>query len=272
MQHISLYTPASPHAAAPAMVAALADLDDREAGAVRLSLRQMLASENFAKAQRMSRLITFLVETELSGEAARLNEYVVGIEVFDRDARSYSTCEDPIVRVQMGRLRERLANYHAHAGASSAYRFSVPLGSYGPVIERAGAPVSAHDGAMLLSVIPLVSCNPERDACAFTQGLNEELAFRLFHAFSQRFVPHHFAQTQASPGKPQRVTHVLEGSVRASPTGARISLRVIDIGAGCVTWCEQFDRVGQCDMPAQEEVANTVCGALQQFFCGRHER
>ncbi|MBJ7313509.1 hypothetical protein H7U20_25390 [Rugamonas sp. CCM 8940] len=242
------------------------DIDDGEACAIRLSLQQLLASINFSKAQRMSRLITFLIEAELMGETASLCEYAVGMEVFDRDARSYSTCEDPIVRVQMGRLRERLAHYYAQAGAASAYRFSVPLGSYRPIIARVTPGGKALDEAMLLSVVPLVNCNPGRDASAFTQGLNEELAFRLFHAFSHRIVPNHFAQSQALTGKARKITHVLEGSVRAAAAGARVSLRVIDVAAGCMSWCEQFDRDGPCDLAGQEALAGMACSALQLCF------
>ncbi len=219
----------------------------------------------------MSRLISFLVDAVLMGEAGRLNEYAVGIEVFDRDARSYSTCEDPIVRVQMGRLRERLANYYANAGAASAYRFSVPLGSYRPIIARAPSTTGDDDAPGLLSVVPLVNCNPGRTACAFTHGLNEELAFRLFHAVPQRVVPDHFTQTQTLAGKAQRITHMLEGSVRVSASGVRVCLRVIDVGAGCVTWCEQFDRNGRCDLAGQEELAHRACCALQQFFGRRFD-
>ena len=214
----------------------------------------------------MSRLITYLIEAELMGDTARLCEYAVGIDVFDRDARCYSTCEDPIVRVQMGRLRERLANYYAQTGAASSYRFSVPLGSYRPVIERMSPRPEAQNGALLLSVVPLVNCNPGQEAAAFAQGLNEEFAYRLFRTFARRIVPNHFAQSQASTGNAANITHVLEGSVRIAASGARVSVRVIEVAAGCVCWSEQFDRDGPCDLAAQEALSGTACSALRAFF------
>lgn len=267
MQHTTI--PATFHPRFAAQVDPLPasrEVDDDRAREVREALAHLLASENFSRAQRMSRLITFLIESELRGDTERLSEYGLGIEVFDRDVRAYSTCDDPIVRVQMGRLRERLAAYYAHSGAAAAYRFSVPLGSYRPIIARGATRGGVSDDALLLSIVPLVSCNPERRARTFTQGLNEELAYRLFRAFPQRIIPDHFAQSQAAEGKTSRITHVLEGSVRVSDGAVRVFLRVIDVGAGCVRWCEQFDREGTAGMLGQEELAHAACCALQHFF------
>lgn len=267
MQHFSLPSPPSERFTEVARGTPTGtDIDDGDTGAIRLSLRQLLASEHFSKAQRMSRLITFLVEAELTGDTAKLCEYAVGIEVFDRDARSYTTCEDPIVRVQMGRLRERLAGYYAQAGTALPYRFSVPPGRYRPIIARVTPGREARDEAMLLCVVPLGNCNPGREAAAFTQGLNEEIAFRLFRAFSHRIVPHRFARSPSLNGTSRKITHVLEGSVRAAGAGVRVSLRVIDVTAGCMCWCEQFDRDGPRDLAGQEALADMACSALQVFF------
>ena len=53
---------------------------------VRRQLDRLLASAGFANAGRMSRFLKFVVEQTLAGEGERLKEYVIGVEVFDRDA------------------------------------------------------------------------------------------------------------------------------------------------------------------------------------------
>jgi hypothetical protein len=77
---------------------------------IRAELERILASKGFATAGRLSRLLRYVVDQTIAGEADRLKEYAVGVEVFDRDA-SYDTRLDSIVRVEAGRLRRRRGAY-----------------------------------------------------------------------------------------------------------------------------------------------------------------
>lgn len=56
----------------------------------------------------MSRLLAYLVERAITDCARDTSEYAIGIGVFDRDPLHYSPGEDPVVRVQVGRLRTKL--------------------------------------------------------------------------------------------------------------------------------------------------------------------
>ena len=121
-------------------------------------LQRVLASPFFIKAPRMSALLSFLVTRTLDGLAATLNEFTIGAEVFRRVARDFDTTIDPVVRVQMGRLRERLARYDAMPGSCGQARIVIPPGSYVPVLTApVGAPLSVP-----LSVPPV---RPRRCWC-----------------------------------------------------------------------------------------------------------
>jgi len=100
---------------------------------VRRQLDRLLASAGFANAGRMSRFLKFVVEKTLAGEGERLKEYVIGIEVFDRDA-SYDPRLDSIVRVEAARLRAKLAEYYAGEGRSDAIVLTLPKGGYAPIL------------------------------------------------------------------------------------------------------------------------------------------
>ncbi|MDR3698927.1 MAG: hypothetical protein P4L56_04780 [Candidatus Sulfopaludibacter sp.] len=100
---------------------------------VRLQLERILASPQFVAAQRRSRLLRFLVEHSLAGEADDLKESVIACEVFDRSA-GHDPKVDSLVRVEMGRLRSRLIEYYADAGKNDAVRIEIPVGSYAPVV------------------------------------------------------------------------------------------------------------------------------------------
>ena len=79
----------------------------------------------------------------LAGDADQLKEFAVGVEVFDRDEK-YDPRLDSIVRVEAGRLRNRLDEYYNGEGAASAMRISLPRGGYSAQFEpRASAPVSS---------------------------------------------------------------------------------------------------------------------------------
>jgi hypothetical protein len=85
---------------------------DQEAGAVRHQLEGILASSGFAKKDRLSRFLCFVVERKLAGRAHELKETVIGFEVFERPA-NYNPKQDAIVRTEAGRLRARLAEYYS---------------------------------------------------------------------------------------------------------------------------------------------------------------
>jgi TolB-like protein len=105
---------------------------------VRCQLDRLLASAVFAYAGRMSRFLKFVVERTLAGEGERLKEYVIGIEVFDRD-EAYDPRVDSIVRVEAARLRTKLTEYYAGEGRHDPVVLTLPKGGYAPAIKlRAG--------------------------------------------------------------------------------------------------------------------------------------
>ncbi len=109
---------------------------------VRVQLDRLLSSGAFANTARLSRFLRFVVERTLAGEEAdRLKEYVIGVEVFDRDER-YDPRMDSIVRVEAQRLRTKIDEYYAGAGASDPVIIRIRRGSYAPTFERRQAPAS----------------------------------------------------------------------------------------------------------------------------------
>jgi TolB-like protein len=116
---------------------------------VRHELDRLLSSAGFANAGRMSRFLKFVVERSLAGEGERLKEYVIGVEVFDRDV-DYDPRVDAIVRVEAARLRTKLAEYYAGEGRDDSVVLSLPKGGYSPVIKLAQRPAAAapNDGTV----------------------------------------------------------------------------------------------------------------------------
>jgi TolB-like protein len=120
---------------------------------VRRQLDRLLASAVFANAGRMSRFLRFVVERTLAGEGERLKEYVIGIEVFDRD-EAYDPRVDSIVRVEAARLRTKLTEYYAGEGRDDPVVLTLPKGGYAPAMKRSA------DGITASLAIPITHQQP----------------------------------------------------------------------------------------------------------------
>jgi hypothetical protein len=99
--------------------------------AVRQQLEKILVHDLFARSDRMARFLRLAVEWTLEGNGDELKQYLVGVEVFDRNA-SYDPRLDPIVRVEARRLRSKLKAYYDGDGKSDPMVIELASGSYAP--------------------------------------------------------------------------------------------------------------------------------------------
>lgn len=240
---------------------------------MRSTCELILSSDLFINAPRMSCLLHFLVEKAISGDSRDTCEYAIGIGVFNRSAATYSTAEDPIVRVQVGRLREKLKTYYATSGAASDIEISIPLGSYLPVFRKFYGAALDDRREHALTIQP-ITCITQCENCeSFTRGLHEELTYQLFRTFGKTIVIHLLPAVAVSGvsfsskiNSRHEVNHLLEGTVRIDSERIRVSIRLIDASLGCVAWSEQFDRNIFFAITQQEELAASICGALRHFL------
>jgi hypothetical protein len=97
----------------------------------RAELQAVLASADFVRSPRLSRLLTYLCDKYLAGEADLIKEYSIGVEVLDRPA-SFDPGNDAAARVEVHRLRRRLQKFYEGEGASRKLRLIIPVGHYVP--------------------------------------------------------------------------------------------------------------------------------------------
>lgn len=98
-------------------------------------LERILATQEFRRAPQLGRFLRYVVEETVEGRGDRLKEYVIGVKVYGRGEK-FDPRLDPIVRVQAGKLRARLAAYYAGVGAGRVLRIELPKGSYVPVFRE----------------------------------------------------------------------------------------------------------------------------------------
>jgi adenylate cyclase len=98
---------------------------------VRTQLERVLASGEFVASKRLRTFLQFVVEEALAGRADRLKAYTIAIAALGRDP-AFDPQNDPIVRMQAGRLRRRLDRYYLGAGRNDPVRIEIPKGTYAP--------------------------------------------------------------------------------------------------------------------------------------------
>ena len=221
----------------------------------------------------MCRLLKFLVDKRLAGAIRDTNEYTIGIEVFDRDPSTYNTGEDPIVRVQIGRLRERLKDYYSTLGSAAELTISIPIGSYMPMVRKSDENPIIFKPQYLLAILPIHCLTTNAECVSFTQGLSEELTHQLFKEFGKTIVSHTFSNMNrvsrsdaTIQGEHAGASHLLEGSIRVEGGFTRASFRLLDATVGCIAWAENFDRHASFAISLQEDIALSVCEALKRYF------
>ena len=119
-----------------------------ETDANHLQIQRIVSSKAFKTSEVHRNLVTYLAEKSLSGEAHQLKEYTVGLDVFGKPA-SYDPRQESVVRMHVGRLRQKLAEHYRTEGADDPIIVDLPKGAFAltfaprPVAEvDAPAPVS----------------------------------------------------------------------------------------------------------------------------------
>src|ERR671913_471315 len=107
-----------------------------QAEVVQKHLERVLASPGFARNDRMSRFLRFIVERQLAGREGELKESLLGIEVFGRKP-GFDPQQDSTVRSEVARLRARLGEYYAGEGKDDDLVIQLPKGGYTPVFRLA---------------------------------------------------------------------------------------------------------------------------------------
>lgn len=89
------------------------------------ALAKILGGETLRGKDTLRALLSYLVERTLDGSAESLKEYTIGVEAFGKPA-DYNPQEDASVRVQIGRLRQKLEEYYRTEGAQDALVIELP--------------------------------------------------------------------------------------------------------------------------------------------------
>ena len=98
-------------------------------------VERLLASPGFRIPARRARLLRYLAERAVAGRCEQINEYSIGVDVFERP-ESFDPKTDAVVRADVSRLRQNLKEYYSGQGRADSMVLELPARSYIPSLGR----------------------------------------------------------------------------------------------------------------------------------------
>jgi len=124
-----------------------------ETDANQLQIQRIVSSKAFKTSEVHRNLLTYLAEKSLAGEAHTLKEYTVGLDVFGKPA-SYDPRQESVVRMHVGRLRQKLAEYYRTDGTGDPIIVDLPKGGFAVTFDARPAPEPADGMPLAASSTP----------------------------------------------------------------------------------------------------------------------
>src|SRR3974390_2161559 len=106
----------------------------RGSDSLQTSVDRILQSGTFRNSPSSRRLLKYLADHSLAGDAEQLKEYTIGVDAFGQP-EDYDPRLDSTVRIQIGRLRQKLADYYSEEGKDNPVVVHLPKGRFGLICE-----------------------------------------------------------------------------------------------------------------------------------------
>ena len=261
---------------------------------IQSELSRMLKSDLFSRADQQSRFLRFIVEETLTGGGSRLNQFVIGIEVFNRD-ESFDPAIDSIVRVEAGRLRSKLREYYSGVGSTDPLEIILPKGTYTVNFLLDRKKTDVHDTEQkdkagkeldnsesnrnknvvslenpVIAVLPFGNLSNDPEQEYFADGITEDLITDISKipgvgviARNSTFTYKNKAVKVQQIGEDLGVNFVMEGSVRKSDNRIRITAQLVNTLDGDHLWAERYDRDLDDIFSIQDDVVKQIVSALK---------
>ena len=232
---------------------------------IRSELERILRSRVFIHSRRIRRFLQFVVEECLQQKHHRLKEYLIGLEVFNRQ-EAFDPRVDSIVRVEARRLRSKLDEYYMTEGQESEIRIQLRKGSYVPSFEyrrggiggRAAFGVSIPRRAIGIGTINVFNGGGTHESAV------DDVKRRIAHVLIKEGayqVPGGTANGTDVPDTENKPDAVVEGSMHFHSDHVNVILQLLNTTDASYVWSEQVD----CkldDLSPVEDLARSLNRAL----------
>jgi len=272
----------------------------REGQLLKEELERVLASASFARSDRLSKLLRFLVERHVEGRDDELKESLIAVEVFGRRP-GYDPKLDSTVRTEAVRLRARLNKYYSTEGTHNPLVLELPKGGYVPRCRP--RPVTSREARVKpvwlvvgltsllvvvvgttsgmrwmrsneapgpIAVLPLANLSQDPGSNSFVDGLTDEIIRQASAApgLTVRSRTSSFALKGRQlaiheAGSQLKVEYIVEGSVARNGPEVRITAQLLPVRDDVPIWTGTFNREMKDVLATQQDIARAIVNALQ---------
>ena len=251
-------------------------------------VRLVVQSKTFRRATRLKGLLEYLVRRALNGDEC--GQARMARDLFGRDL-DFDPSLDPVIRVQLGRLRRMLSNYYSTEGKGDSVVIKLPARKYTPTFEEGASPGALErpetagfkeentlraevNSRPSIAVIPFSNLTGDPSHNSFCYGLTEEITNGLAAATSVDVVASSSSfQFKDEPvdvrevGKDLGVLLVLEGSVRVEEGHTRVIAQLARSIDGVAFWSDSFEGEMNGSINSQKSIAQKVMDGLPLDSC-----
>ncbi len=110
-----------------------------EVETARAQVERIFQSKTFRSSDVLRHLLSYLVDASLAGTSDDLKEYTVAVDALGKPS-SYDPRQESAVRMQVGRLRQKLTEYYRTEGAEDPIVVDLPKGGFRVLFEPRKAP------------------------------------------------------------------------------------------------------------------------------------
>ncbi len=262
----------APRAVAPTSASSYQPFAGHPPAVVESTLKRIVESRTFRRSRRHQQFLAHVVHAALDGRHDELKEVVIALDVFGRDLADYDPRRDPIVRVEAGRVREKLTRYYESEGADDPFEIHIPVGGYLPQLSSRAARKSNVRSLGSFAVMPFANLSPLAEDAIFCEALSNQIVDTLARTDGVRVVGRMSASKAKAQsgdmkvvGKLLGATHLVEGSVQHTGRRYRCIAQVYRARDRLCLWSERF----QCEVDEhtdlfefQDRIADAVAASL----------
>ena len=214
---------------------------------IRQELDRLLEDPGFRRAPSHSRLLRYLVERKTAGDDGALCEAGIAMAVFQRDPAAYDSEIDPIVRVSIGRLRDRLRKHYERFERAPSMIITLPRGRYSPEFRHVTeTSASASMELRGLAVVRTTNLTGNEALEATAGGLSDRLTESLVMMQLPRVITTSAMSaaiaaegTLIEAGRRLGVSEILETTLSSEPgQRVRIAARLVKVADAELAWAE----------------------------------
>jgi len=237
-------------------------------------LDRILRHEDFHATDKMRDFLRFVVEETLAGNARLLKGFTIAREVFGRN-EDFDAAQDPVVRIQAGRLRRAMERYYLTAGRRDPILIEIPKGGYVPVFTAgpahgsetgkrgAGEVASSEKAWPYILVLPFETLASDPQAAYLGTGLATELCIGLGSCPEFRVM---LSQTQVPevPGDRLQPDFIVRGTVQQNGEECKVVVQLLSASTGEQLWIDSLkSTLNDSNLIAfQENAARTITARI----------